>query len=310
MAELKDSGARRDFGTGAVRDAADGKGRCDLLPLRTVGSLLDNEVFACIDEYVRRGDKNNIELAIVNFVRMHPDWKTVYTAILEVSKQYEDGCRKYGDRNWEKGIPVHCYIDSGVRHYLKYLRGDKDEPHDRAFVWNMLGAIWTHQNKPELIDLPFNKIDDNVVDSLLTNYISQDDCKQALKRGLRASSFEKAEGGFVYVPGYNGKKKVVEQDIHTCVNDYLDAAVYGANIPDKTIDSAIQDAKDRLAVSTEMEDTEDVIDFTATPPGEERFTQKSKNKICKKCNGTGKEKRPVYENEPCSNCKGTGDIVE
>lgn len=27
MAELKDSGARRDFGTGAVRDIAEGKGR-------------------------------------------------------------------------------------------------------------------------------------------------------------------------------------------------------------------------------------------------------------------------------------------
>ena len=63
--------------------------------------------------------------------------------------------KKYGDRNWEKGIPLHCYIDSGVRHYLKFLRGDTDEPHDRAFVWNMLGAIWTHKNKPELIDLPF-----------------------------------------------------------------------------------------------------------------------------------------------------------
>jgi hypothetical protein len=52
---------------------------------------------------------------------------------------------------------VHIFIDSGVRHYLKYLRGDKDEPHDRAFIWNMLGAIWTHENKPELIDLPFKE---------------------------------------------------------------------------------------------------------------------------------------------------------
>ena len=24
-----------------------------------------------------------------------------------------------------------------------------------AFVWNILGAIWTHINKPEMIDLPF-----------------------------------------------------------------------------------------------------------------------------------------------------------
>lgn len=33
LATLKDSGTRRGFGTGAVRDAATGKGRFDLLPL-------------------------------------------------------------------------------------------------------------------------------------------------------------------------------------------------------------------------------------------------------------------------------------
>ncbi|NLD50548.1 MAG: hypothetical protein GX660_25685 [Clostridiaceae bacterium] len=156
MAELKDSGNRRDFGTGAVRDAADGKGRCDLLPLTVVGNLWRDDVLYWIDNYIRYGNIIDIQTAIKYFVFRHKEWKdNLQTAILEVSKQYEDGCRKYGDRNWEKGIPLHCYIDSGVRHYLKYLRGDNDEPHDRAFVWNMLGAIWTQQNKPELIDLPF-----------------------------------------------------------------------------------------------------------------------------------------------------------
>ncbi len=37
--ELKDSGKRREFGTGAVRDINEGKGRCDLLPLDVVGEL-------------------------------------------------------------------------------------------------------------------------------------------------------------------------------------------------------------------------------------------------------------------------------
>lgn len=32
MAELKDSGERRVFQSGAVRDIEEGKGRCDLLP--------------------------------------------------------------------------------------------------------------------------------------------------------------------------------------------------------------------------------------------------------------------------------------
>lgn len=155
MSEIKDSGNRREFETGAVRDVAEGKGRCDLLPLDVVSEILDRDVLGFISRYMRKGGVGNLENAVRAFINDHKEWTDIFTIMLEVSKQYEDGCKKYGDRNWEKGIPLHCYIDSGVRHYLKYLRGDTDEPHDRAFIWNMLGAMWTHENKPELIDLPF-----------------------------------------------------------------------------------------------------------------------------------------------------------
>ena len=151
--ELKDSGTRRAFESGAVRDVAEGKGRCDLLPLDVVSTLLMDARLCCIGEYIHTGNKGSLLKVISDFSMEHFD--NCYTAVLEVAKHYEDGCQKYGERNWEKGIPLHCYIDSGVRHYLKHLRGDKDEPHDRAFLWNMFGALWTHENKPELIDLPF-----------------------------------------------------------------------------------------------------------------------------------------------------------
>lgn len=155
MAELVDSGARREFGTGAVRDVADGKGRCDLLPLKVAGAVLDDPTLSMIEGYVRDG----VVQILIEVVRRFANrrYGNLETALLEVAKQYEDGARKYADRNWEKGIDLHVFIDSAVRHYLKYIRGDTDEPHDRAFVWNMLGAIWTHENKPELIDLPFKE---------------------------------------------------------------------------------------------------------------------------------------------------------
>lgn len=161
MADLKDSGARRDFASGAVRDIAEGKGRCDLLPLGVIARLLSDtpseydEVLVNIGMYVYNGETTDLLRAIIHFCNSR-GWD-ICTAMLEVSKHYEDGARKYSARNWEKGIDLHCYIDSGVRHYLKYKRGDDDEPHDRAFIWNMLGAVWTHHNKPELIDLPFNE---------------------------------------------------------------------------------------------------------------------------------------------------------
>ena len=43
MAVLKDSGERREFDSEAVRDIQEGKGRCDLLPLDIVASLMDNQ---------------------------------------------------------------------------------------------------------------------------------------------------------------------------------------------------------------------------------------------------------------------------
>ena len=70
--------------------------------------------------------------------------------LLEVSKHFEDGCKKYGENNWKKGIPVSRYIDSAARHYLKWCRGDQDEPHDRAVCWNLMCAVWTCINMPEL----------------------------------------------------------------------------------------------------------------------------------------------------------------
>jgi hypothetical protein len=152
---IQDSGARRKFETGAVRDIAEGKGRCDLLPLGVIGEILGDDILLKIEQYIRTGDKTLLYDVLATFLNnnVEGNW---YDMFLDVAKQYEDGAKKYNDRNWEKGIPLHYYIDSGVRHYLKFKRGDDGEPHGRAFVWNILGALWTQENKPEMIDLPFN----------------------------------------------------------------------------------------------------------------------------------------------------------
>lgn len=152
MSQLKDSGNRREFSTGAVRDVADGKGRCDLLPLVQVGELIDSCTLRQISMFMESGVTYHLIKSIHAFCQENA-WD-LPTAMLEVSIHYEDGARKYAERNWEIGIPVHCFIGSAVRHYLKWPRGDTDEPHDRAVLWNLLGAWWTLDNHPELNDLP------------------------------------------------------------------------------------------------------------------------------------------------------------
>ena len=151
MAEIKDSGMRREFDTGAVRDICEGKGRCDLLPLAEVASLMSDLVLTEIASFVQTHEVLYLYNALRVFRRSR--YESEAEMILEVSVHFEDGAKKYGAYNWQKGLPLSCYIDSGVRHYLKWLDGQEDERHDRAFVWNMLCAVWTKKNKPELDDI-------------------------------------------------------------------------------------------------------------------------------------------------------------
>lgn len=148
MTEIKDSGMRREFESGAVRDICEGKGRCDLLPLAEVACLLNDVILCEIAGFMQTHDALYLYNALRYFAAVR--YESEAEMILEVSVHFEDGAKKYGEYNWQKGLPLSCYLDSGVRHYLKWLRGDEDERHDRAFVWNMLCAIWTRKNLPEM----------------------------------------------------------------------------------------------------------------------------------------------------------------
>ena len=107
---IKDSGNRREFATGAVRDMADGKGRFDLMP---------------------------------------------WAALMEVSKHCENGAKKYGEHNVDKGLPTSSFMDSAVRHLAKHIDGWTDEPHLIAAAWNILWAIQTEIKHPELNNVPW-----------------------------------------------------------------------------------------------------------------------------------------------------------
>ena len=151
--KIKDSGSTREFSTGAHRDNAEGKGRCDLLPLRQVGEIMNDLVIINIAKFMETGEKIYLKEAIKESTRTLPQYSSgLPNMMLEVSHLYEAGAIKYGENNWKCGMPLKCYIDSGVRHYLKTLRGDTDEPHYRGFVWNLLGALWTIDNVPGALD--------------------------------------------------------------------------------------------------------------------------------------------------------------
>lgn len=159
---IKDSGNRLEFDSGAVRDIQEGKGRCDLLPLKVIGDIYDTfssigdntgDVLRGIESYQHTGNTDHLVGALVDFLNSdNSPFADASDMFLEVAIHFEEGARKYGEYNWQKGINTSRYISSAVRHYLKWLRGDKDEPHERAFVWNIVCCIWTSENRPECED--------------------------------------------------------------------------------------------------------------------------------------------------------------
>ena len=148
--EIKDSGNRREFASGAVRDIDDSKGNTTLLPLEEVANFLMSKEIHNIQKFKQTGDIGYLYFAISEFNSMH-GWSDA-DSMLELSKHFAEGMKKYGKDNWKKGIPISSYMDSGIRHYLKVKAGWNDEPHDKAFIWNLICACWTMNNKPELDD--------------------------------------------------------------------------------------------------------------------------------------------------------------
>lgn len=124
---LPDSGHRVGFSTGAHREMAPGKGRYDLISPIAMAELA----------------------------------KLLEKGALKYSTRDEDGnVIESGERNWERGLPLHSFVDSGMRHLSQLIAGNTDEDHAVAVMWNMMAFVHTReliangQLPKELDDLP------------------------------------------------------------------------------------------------------------------------------------------------------------
>jgi len=101
----KDSGKRRTFDTGFVRDVQDGKPRFDLL--RPKGVPYRQQILTRLAELLARG------------------------------------AAKYGDRNWEQARTeeeLESFLASAERHMAQWLSGETDEDHAAAVLFNVMAA--------------------------------------------------------------------------------------------------------------------------------------------------------------------------
>lgn len=87
-------------------------------------------------------------------------------ALLRLSQHFENGAKKYGERNWEKGQPLSAFLSSAFRHWCELINCDKSEDHGAALMWNAACFIqtvyWIEQGKlpKELDDIGWFKNED------------------------------------------------------------------------------------------------------------------------------------------------------
>lgn len=122
------------FESGATREVKDGRGRYDLIP------------FEIIEEVREYAEKNKVdEKKIIQILSI---------ALPKLAKHYENGAKVHGEHNWEKGITISSYISSMWRHLIAYCAGENDEDHLTALIWNAMGASWTQERMPDMVDVP------------------------------------------------------------------------------------------------------------------------------------------------------------
>lgn len=90
---IKDSGARREFESGAVRDIQEGKGRMDLVPLDVMSELIDDDIIYEVNRALELKNEEPLFDALDAFAAKY--FKDMETMIIEVSIHYEEGCSKY-----------------------------------------------------------------------------------------------------------------------------------------------------------------------------------------------------------------------
>jgi len=78
-------------------------------------------------------------------------------AVTRLARHFEKGAAKYGDRNWEQGIPLSRFLDLSLIHISEPTAWD-DEDHLVAAAWNLLAALET-EARADAGRLPVSLID-------------------------------------------------------------------------------------------------------------------------------------------------------
>ena len=188
--EIKMDGEKAEFEGGAIRYTKTGKGRFDLIPKDVYQLVLErakdewfaNDQWVCVKpDNVRAAAHSTLSSkwvdTIIGLIIQHYFWKDPERSLRETSCSYEHflyyldlaekelaihyekGAEKYGVDNWKNGIPATgggrggSFEDSGLRHLNQYFRGETDENHFAAALWNFWCGAWVMEQTKAAVEL-------------------------------------------------------------------------------------------------------------------------------------------------------------
>ncbi len=134
-------------------------------------------------------------------------------AMRRLAQVFEEGAKIYGDRNWEKGMPMKDILNHLLIHIFAYMAGDESEDHLGHAAWNAMAL------------LHFDEIEKMKIDKVTTSGLLKCPlCKAVFEPGELLPYFEHEVQcnrcyGWFNVQQYlyslkQSKKKYAEQDAY------------------------------------------------------------------------------------------------
>lgn len=79
-----------------------------------------------------------------------------FAPLKRLAMHFTNGAKKYGENNWQKANSQEEYERfkrSAWRHLAQWSKGDKDEDHASAVIWNIMAYEWHIKHKNERKDI-------------------------------------------------------------------------------------------------------------------------------------------------------------
>jgi len=124
------------FDSGAVRGITNT--RFDLCSKYVIRFLIHDSKYVSLAEMLRN-EHNTVHELVTALCDACGMMK--HEVLVKYAEALHEGAEKYGDRNWEKGIPESNLVNHAIGHIVMIEAGDTSEDHVAHLIWNVLTFI-------------------------------------------------------------------------------------------------------------------------------------------------------------------------